>query len=183
MINNSNTRVPGIRCLMADLALFFIYTLAPYSPVTAQSVVLDSNLYYIQTGNSPEWDEFAAWKPIKEFSIYFDGVANASEYTLELRQYEVKEAWRVLLNDTTLGMLTQDINDMVIYLPVPPNRIHDGKNSLRLIPPANLHDDIVAGNMIMHRKKISEITNESNHGREGTVHRHFQHKVWDEAKP
>ena len=46
------------------------------------------------------------------------------------RQQDVKQTWRVWLNQKELGKLVLDENDTVVYFAVPPGGMSDGDNTL-----------------------------------------------------
>ena len=128
--------------------LFLLLLLCLVTEVNAQQQMLDSSMYYIRNGDKPEWQEFSSRIPFKEFNLDFNATENLSEQTLQLRQYDVKQSWQVFLNGNKLGSLVTDMNDMIIYLPVPPKAIHSGMNKLRIIPASTVADDIVVGLMV-----------------------------------
>jgi hypothetical protein len=50
-----------------------------------------------------------------DLSLRFRGEANPAEWALRLRQQDVKQTWKILLNGEELGRLAGDENDQVIY--------------------------------------------------------------------
>ncbi|MGK2861437.1 MAG: CehA/McbA family metallohydrolase [Chitinophagaceae bacterium] len=126
-----------------------------------QGQKLDSAMYYIQSGDKPEWNEFDNHTPIKSFSIQFNASKNATEQTLRIRQYDVKQSWMVMLNGNNLGALISDMNDMVIYLPVPPGKLIDGINKLDIIPASPQPDDIMIGEVFLYPVAYSKMMFES----------------------
>ncbi len=68
----------------------------------------------------------------------------------------------VLLNGNNLGTLIADMNDMVIYLPVPPGKLIDGINKLDIIPASPQPDDIMIGELILYPDAYSKMMFESN---------------------
>lgn len=124
-----------------------------------QKQILDSLMHYVRNGNQPEWDEFNNLSPLEELNIQFQAIENLTEQTIQLRQYDVKQSWQVMLNSNKLGALVTDMNDMIIYLTVPPKAIHSGMNTLRILPASKVTDDISVGQIILHERTQNEVLN------------------------
>jgi hypothetical protein len=80
-----------------------------------------------------------------------------------LRQQDVKQAWRVLLNGKSLGELVRDENDQILYLPIPTGALNDGQNVLRVESPAlaaALSDDIRVGEISIDPRPVAEALQE-----------------------
>lgn len=84
-----------------------------------QIQILENNIYHLRNGETREWSEFPLETSGTELKIRFSTRANVSDYTLRLRQYDVKQHWRILLNGQELGSLVADEMDMIVYFPVP----------------------------------------------------------------
>ena len=59
-----------------------------------------------------EWDDFPDHVESSAMEYVFDAKSNASSWTLSLRQQNVKESWKVVLNEKELGRLVRDENDL-----------------------------------------------------------------------
>lgn len=76
-------------------------------------------------------------------SLVFKGPTNPSEYSLVLRQRDVKASWTVTLNDSRIGELIQDERDMLRVLAVQPGLLRGGLNRLEItVMPGSVSDDI-----------------------------------------
>src|SRR5688572_26889800 len=53
-----------------------------------------------------EWSSFPEAPATARLEVRFAAAKNDREYALRLRQQDVKQAWRMLLNDKPLGELT-----------------------------------------------------------------------------
>ena len=140
--------------LLLPLLLCFV------AEVNSQQV-LDSMMHLVRNGTQPEWEEFYNKTPLAELAIEFQSQENITEQTLELRQYDVKEKWQVILNDNKLGNLVSDMNDMKIYLVVPPRLLHTGINTLRILPLTKVADDIEVGEVVLHQRTQMEVLHEA----------------------
>lgn len=112
--------------------------------------VLESRLVHLRNGAVREWTEFPEAAEATELEIAFDGNPNPRDYTLRLRQEDVKQTWRVVLNDRELGRLVQDENPMVVYFDVPAVTLHEGRNVLSILPQmsdAEPADDVRVGDV------------------------------------
>src|SRR5687767_7136919 len=100
------------------LALFLL-TLAAL-PVFAAPTVVDNRLHHLRSGPDREWADFPAQAEGPRLSVTFRATKNAAEHTLRLRQQDVKQTWKVVLNGKDLGRLATDENDTELVLPIPP---------------------------------------------------------------
>src|SRR5688572_6090868 len=112
------------------LAVFAVLSFAVSAP--AADSMLDPKLHHLRVGMVREWANFPAEAEGPTLTVRFRAAPNAREHALRLRQQDVKQPWRVLLNDKELGRLLQDENDTILYLPIPPGRLIDGDNVLRI---------------------------------------------------
>src|SRR5437667_4186183 len=100
------------RCaLVAVIAVLVASTAA-----TAEQRVLDAKLHHLRVGAEREWTDFPAQAEGPQLVLRFQAERTATEYALRLRQQDVRQVWKVLLNGKELGRLVGDENDMVIYL-------------------------------------------------------------------
>src|SRR5690348_7990272 len=114
------------RCCGMVLAL----TLVPGGYALAGEQVLTPRLHHLRAGAEPEWADFPRQAEGPALRLPFRSRPNAGEWTLRLRQQDVKQTWKVLLNGRELGWLPPDENDQALALPVPPGAVADGDNTL-----------------------------------------------------
>jgi hypothetical protein len=145
------------RCFYSNLLLLLFFV----AETNAQEQVLDSMMHLVSNGTQPEWEEFYHRTPLAELTIQFQSQENLTEQTIELRQYDVKEKWQVILNGNKLGNLVSDMNDMKIYLVVPPKVLHAGMNTLRILPLTKVADDIEIGEVVLHQRTQMEVLHEA----------------------
>jgi hypothetical protein len=94
--------------------------------------ILDAGLHHLRAGGEREWNDFPAKAEGPALVVHFQAKRNPSEYTLRLRQLDVRQTWRVLLEGKEVGRLQGTEDDTVIYLPVPPGWLVDGENTLKI---------------------------------------------------
>ena len=87
--------------------------------------------------------------------------ANAAEQTLRLRQQDVKQTWKVLLNGAELGRLIVDENDQELVLPIPPRRLIDGENVLTIEAAGRIPDDIRVGEITLDERPVADVLGEA----------------------
>src|SRR5438132_5300554 len=110
--------------------------------------VLQPDLVHLRSGTVREWSSFPEQPEATHLEIRFSATKNAGEVSLRLRQQDVKQAWRILLNGKSLGELVKDENDQILYLAIPAGGLIDGDNVLRIESPARAaatSDDIRVG--------------------------------------
>ncbi len=95
--------------------------------------VLFSERHHLGIAGLPEWEEFAdstPHGPLLDFC--FTAQANPEEFTLLIRQRNVKIGWTVTLNGRRIGALETLGQALVLALPVPANLLRDGENRLTI---------------------------------------------------
>jgi hypothetical protein len=117
--------MPGVR-----LPLVLVVLLPAFSPTAAAERILDSQLHHLRAGFKREWSDFPEQAEGPRLVISFPGTVNRVEHSLRLRQQDVKQTWRVRLNETQLGKLILDENDTAAYFAIPPGAMTDGDNTL-----------------------------------------------------
>jgi hypothetical protein len=126
-------------------------------PLRASEQVLSDRLHHLRVGEQREWAEFPERAEAERLLLRFNAERNAVEHTLRLRQQDVKQAWRVLLNEKELGKLALDENDTVICLPVPPGRLMDGENLLVIEQAGRTVDDVRVGEIGLDSRPVKEV--------------------------
>src|SRR5262245_26878863 len=129
----------------------------------AQSRVIEPRMVHLRSGEAREWSGFPEEAEAAHLEVRFAAEKNAGEWTLRLRQQDVKQAWRVTLNGQPLGSLVTDENDQLLYLPIAAGRLIDGENVLRIESPARgaASDDIRVGQMSIDKRPVSEVLREA----------------------
>ncbi len=126
----------------------------------AQPLVIEPALQHLRATPHREWSEFPENPAFQQGVWEFDARANTEEATLQIRQQDVKQAWRVTLNDKPVGELVRDENDMVIYLPLAAGLLVDGRNELRIAQaggPQAAADDVRVGELVLQTQSRSTV--------------------------
>lgn len=113
----------------------------------AAEQVLDAGMHHLRSGEEREWDEFPEKAEGKTWSLTFAAEPAASPYTLRLRHRDVKQKWRLRLNERELGSLPADENQMTTFWEVPAGTLVSGPNRLSLAATGQTSDDIEAGDL------------------------------------
>src|SRR5437660_8257839 len=114
---------------ISALTLLFAFA-ARGASLAAAERTLDAKLHHLRVGAEREWSDFPLKPEGPSLTVRFPGERNADEWTLRLRQQDVRQTWKILLNGKELGRLVADENDTVIYLPVPAGWLVPGDNTL-----------------------------------------------------
>src|SRR5438874_1264763 len=107
--------------------------------------VLTPRLHHLRAGAQPEWADFPRAAEGASLSLRFSAGPNDSEWALRLRQQDVRQSWKVMLNGKELGRLAGDENDMVVYFPVPSGALSASGNTLAIEQVGRVTDDIRVG--------------------------------------
>src|SRR5207247_369726 len=90
---------------------------------------LDTRLHHLRSGGGErEWAEFPERAAGHQLEITFTAEPNAEEHTLRLRHRDLKQTWKLSLNDRELGTLPPDENDTVTFWAIPPRILRAGEN-------------------------------------------------------
>lgn len=130
------------RCLM-------LLTLATHCGPAAEAVeqVLTRKFHHLRSGAVREWADFNEEAEAAQLRLTFKAQANLAEQTLRLRHRDVKQTWKVHLNNRDIGRLPADENDMVTFWSLPPNSLIDGDNTLVVSSADKASDDILLGDV------------------------------------
>jgi hypothetical protein len=134
---------------------FLLLTLLPWQ-AAAREIVLDAKLHHLRAGAEREWTDFPLQAEGPSLTLRFQGERNASEWTLRLRQQDVRQTWKVTLNGKELTRLPNDENDAVLYLPIPAGRLVTGENTLAIEQIGKTPDDVRIGAIVLDDRPVAE---------------------------
>jgi hypothetical protein len=121
--------------------------------------VIDGKTYHLGTAGAPEW--FDSGKPdAQRLEVTFTAEANATPWTLVLRQSGVKLGRRVELNGQKLGNLVGSEQALVNTFAIPAGGLRAGMNTLT-IPPTPGVDDIAVGDFKLIPQPLQEALHEA----------------------
>jgi hypothetical protein len=146
-----------MRLIRLIIPAFFLFSTA----VTAKEQVLETRLVHLRQGSQREWSDFPETPAGRSLTVRFSAESNATEYALRLRQQDVRETWKVLLNGKERGRLLLDENDTVIYLPVPAEALVKGENVLHIEATGKNPDDIRVGEIVLHDRPVTAVLAEA----------------------
>ncbi len=129
--------------------------------IAAAERVIDAALHHLRIAGEREWTEFPERPEAARLVVKFEARANSAEWTLRLRQQNVKQAWKAALNGKRIGELVRDENDMVVFFAVPPGVLIDGENLLRIEQSGKTPDDIRVGDLRLIDKPRDETLSEA----------------------
>jgi len=125
---------------------------------------IEPKLVHLRNAPQREWSSFPDVAAGIHLDVRFAATANVGEHALRLRQQDVKQSWRVLLNGKLLGELVRDEADMVVYLPIAAGALMTGENALRIESPgrgAQAADDIRVGEIRIEPSPLGEVLAEA----------------------
>lgn len=135
--------------------------LTPLFLAAQSSHFVDEKVYHLGTAGDPEWQEFERKTPHgRRLDVKFTAPKNATEQTLFIRQRDVKLEWGVELNGRKLGKLFLMEADLVQSYAIPPGALHDGDNTLSILPPKE-RDDIEIGGIKLDSRPPKEAMGEA----------------------
>jgi hypothetical protein len=141
--------------------LLLVAACASAGTTAANERSLDARLHHLRNGAKPEWSEFSRQAEGPSLVLRFQAQRNATEWSLRLRQQDVKQTWNVLLGGKQLGRLRADENDMVLYLSVPAGWLVDGENTLTIEQVGKTPDDIRVGEIALDDRAPGAVLSEA----------------------
>lgn len=148
-----------LKALFLGCFLSFLMISTLYSQEIERN--LTSDLHHLRTTDIREWSDFPETNELKKLQIQFSGEINKKEYTLQLRQINVKQNWKLSLNNKTLGTLHLNEGDITAYFPIPIDAIKPGDNELLLEQMNDIPDDIRVGEIKIFRQPVANILKQS----------------------
>lgn len=142
-------------CLMA------LCVAATGREVFAERRVLHPEMTHLRSGETREWNSFAAQAAGNALRIEFEASPNDTHVTLGLRRVDVKEGWQVQLNKKLLGTLFSDENDMDEVWELPPGTLLAGTNELVVEATGNKSDDVLIGSVWLDSRSRKEVSSEA----------------------
>jgi len=129
--------------------------------LSANELVLTSQLHHLRNEKTREWSSFPQQAEANSLGISFQLPGKPTDSTLRLRQQDVKQIWKVVINGKMIGKLQQDENDMVRYLAVPANILKPGNNQLTISTNSKRGpDDIRVGEVSLFDQSRSTLLSE-----------------------
>jgi hypothetical protein len=116
------------------------------SAVFAEETAIEPGMIHLRSGVEREWTYFPEEAP-DHWSQELSLPANDRPLTLEMRQQDVKQSWRVLLNGKPLGELLLDERDARRWFRIEAGALTGKRDVLRIEPKGKhaLSDDIYVG--------------------------------------
>jgi hypothetical protein len=134
---------------------------AVVGPARAGTTVLDSRLHHLRAGEEREWSDFPAKAEGPSLTVRFQSERNPGEWAIRLRQQDVKQTWKVRLNDKELGRLSLDENDTVVCFAVPAGALRGGENKLVVEQVGRTPDDVRVGEITLDDRPVADLLGEA----------------------
>lgn len=159
-------RLPCFVLLVASFASTSLSRAAddPSPAAAAERLAIEPRWLHLRQHGEPEWSSFANDPADRQLETRFKASKNATEVTLQLRQVDVKQTWRILLNGKPLGELVRDEGEMIVYLPIAGGLLVDGENTLRIestVQGPGTGDDIRVGELFLDSRPLRDVLGEA----------------------
>lgn len=127
-------------------------------PCHAQEITLTSKMHHLRNLPEREWANFPAKAESEALELKFALREPRADWTLQFRQEDIKQDWRVKLNGKEIGKLHRDEIDMRVSLAIAPGVLRQGDNVLRIESASQRSpDDIRVGEIRLAPEKREEI--------------------------
>ncbi|HWB12687.1 MAG TPA: CehA/McbA family metallohydrolase [Pirellulales bacterium] len=114
---------------------------------TAVERTLDKRMHHLRSGDEREWAKFPEEAEGNALTVTFAADPADGPHTLRVRHRDVKQTWRLRLNDQNLGSLPPDENDITTFWEIPPSALRPGDNQLAIEGDGRPSDDIEVGDL------------------------------------
>ncbi len=145
---------------MRSIWVVIVLLLSP-DALGAAERILDARLHHLRAGAVREWSDFPEKAEGPSLAVRFHAEGNKKEWTLRLRQQDVRQTWKVLLGGKELGRLQQTEDDCVIALPIPPGWLVSGDNILGIEQVGKVPDDIRVGSISLDERPLALVLGEA----------------------
>src|SRR5262245_22606605 len=96
------------RTMIIRSATLLIVLCLPCCRAPAGDIPVTSRMRHLRVAGEREWSDFPAQPDGPSLSLTFRAHKNDGEWALRLRQQDVKQTWKVLLNGKDIGRLAAD---------------------------------------------------------------------------
>ncbi len=123
--------------------------------------ILDSQWRCFRSGQTREWSDFPEQAEGSRLQLKFSAEPNSSPWTLRLRQRDVRQRWRLRLNEQDLGPLPADENPLTAFWELPAGALRAGENTLEAFASEAPSDDVFLGDVRLIDQPRSEVLHAS----------------------
>jgi hypothetical protein len=106
---------------------------------------LDAERHHLRTGETREWSRFPSSAEGAILELEFVVHDASTPVTLAIRQSDVRQTWRVRVNEQEVGRLIKDENDLISLFEIPADLVQRGRNRLTLEGQGDDPDDVLVG--------------------------------------
>jgi hypothetical protein len=121
--------------------------------------VLDGHWRCFRSGAEREWSDFPEQAAGARLELTFKAEANASPWTLRLRQRDVRKKWRLHVNGKQIGALSTDENPLTSFWELPAGALQTGENTLEIAAADAASDDVYLGDVRLIDRPRAEVLN------------------------
>jgi hypothetical protein len=113
---------------------------------------------YHHLGDDPvrNWPDVPVEPEGTELRFEFEARANSHPATLRVRQRDIDNTWRVLINEAEVAQLDKLRADRRVFYEIAAGSLRDGVNELRIVPD-NPRDDIAVGEFTLFEGSLREV--------------------------
>jgi hypothetical protein len=123
--------------------------------INAADITVTDSMVHLRQNGPREWSTFKKTPDASSLKLEFEVKDTKGDFTLRLRQRDLKQIWRITINGKKIGDLHRDENDMIVYFAVPQGVLKSGTNVLEVKPSSTrTPDDIEVGEVSLLNEKM-----------------------------
>ncbi|MBL8829690.1 MAG: CehA/McbA family metallohydrolase [Planctomycetaceae bacterium] len=136
--------------------VWFVIGMLPAMVVAAELPVV-VGLKHLRNAEPREWNEFPEQAAGREWTAEFELSEKFRPQTLRVRHRDLKQLWRIRIDEHEIARLPRDENAMVTFWPLPTDKLAPGKHTLKISSTDKAADDIWIGDVTLDDRPQAEV--------------------------
>ena len=125
-------------------------------PCLAEQRVIEPKMRHLRNAEPREWTEFPLVAKGTELVVPFEVDDSFQPQTLRVRHRDLKQQWRIYLDQKEIAKLPRDENSMVTFWPLPKEGLVIGRHEVRIATTDKTADDVEIGDLMLDTRPMDE---------------------------
>ncbi len=128
--------------------------------LVAAELPIITGLKHLRNAEPREWNEFPEQAAGREWTAEFELSDSFRPQTLRVRHRDLKQLWRIKIDEHEIARLPRDENAMVTFWSLPTEKLAPGKHTLQISTTDKAADDIWIGDITLDDRPQSAVLTE-----------------------
>jgi hypothetical protein len=116
---------------------------------SAAEFTIVAGLKHLRNAEPREWNDFPEQADGRELTVEFELSDAFEPRTLRLRHRDLKQLWRVKIDEHEIARLPRDENSAVTFWTLPTDKLKPGKHTLHIASTDKAADDVLIGDVVL----------------------------------